>query len=798
MLTDNRRIEAMREQINALNDAGVRRTWFYPMAYESLKTTRGESIQMRRAKAEAYLLENGPIELHPYELLAGTMTAYCPVIDHMGKEERTKRAEEILDAYLAKKRSEKAEDANARNRIKTFEAEFTSKKSRWALMSRVYHDASITYEELQALIAEMAEVYRDEKDLEYYEIGRELERGFKIDYGKEVKQENDSLPWFAANHLSLNYGKVVKQGMDGVLAEIREREAKADPEKKEYYQAAYLTAQAEVTFILRHAKALREAAQKETGARRAELLQMAENCEHAAHRPSESFWEGLQLVWLLHMGMSYLWGSALSFGRFDQYMRDLYLQTLEDGIMTREQAEELLCCFWLKVNEPKLRTVQSLTLGGITPEGEDAANELTRLCLEVVREMKLPYPNVGVRIHEKNPSWLLDAVAESVKSGSGQPMIMTDKVWIANLKRLGYADHYANDYYNMGCVEIMVPGKQPNWGVTDPIAFPMLFEKVFARYRNGEVQLSTFEEFESEYLQVLSEAVTADYEEARSKIADLPGRCYDPYASWMIDGCLESGRDMFQGGSELGTHWSFYAYGLGTAADSMAAVKKHVYEEKQLTIEELSRLLADNFNGAEGLRLLLENKTAHYGNDDLYVDELGKHILAAFDNQVLSYNRPDEKNKYVTTLFSYFFHIYHGEITGATPNGRKKGGVFSDSMSPAQGKDTEGPTRMLNSVLHLDHSGVTGGYALNIKINPELVTTEAGTKALRTLIAAYVDAGGPQIQFNFVNVEELKKAKEHPADYRNLIVRIGGYCEYFINLDSVLQDEIITRTVHGL
>lgn len=793
MMTE--RIRLMQEHVNALNDAGARRTCFYPLAYESLKTTRGESIQMRRAKAQAHILENAPLAVHPYELIVGSMTDFSPVNERvLTKEEQRAKAHAVMDAYRERKRSQR-EAQKDRSTIKTFEAEFTTRKSRWALMSRVYHDASITYAELQDLIAEMKRDYAGAEDLEPYEFGRELERAFKIDYGAEVKQEIDSLPWFAANHLSLNYGRIVHTGF-GAL--IRDLEARKNAGGGEYYEAALLVARAASGLVARYAGRVREEAQWADGVRRGELLSIAAMLEKLSTEPAGSFREGVQLMWLLHIMASFLWSSALSFGRFDQYMYDLYAADIEKGAITRDEAEELLCCLWLKINEPCLRTVQSMTLGGVTPEGEDAANSLTYLCLDVVEEMKLPYPNVGVRINDKNPPELLKRATKSISAGAGQPMVMTDSVWIANLKKLGYADRYANDYYNMGCVEIMIPGKMQNWGVTEPIAFPMLYDTLFDRLRRGEVRADTFEAFERAYLDVLREEVSADYQEALCKIADKPRRCYDPFASLMIDGCIETGKDMFQGGSELGTHWCFYAYGLGTAADAMAAVKKHVYEDGRLTIEEMADVLARDFAGDEALRLRLENKTPHYGNDDAYVDALAKRILSAFDDQVFAYNDPQNPNKFVNTLFGYFFHIYHGEITGATPNGRHKGETFSDSMGPSQGKDVEGPTKMLSTVLSLDHSAVTGGYALNVKINPSLVKSDAGREALCTLMRGYIDAGGPQVQFNFVDAETLKKAKLEPQKYRNLIVRIGGYCEYFVNLDSALQDEIITRTVHDL
>lgn len=792
----NKRIEQLRNHVNNLNDEGVRKTLFYSLAYESLKTTRAESVQVRRAKAQAHILQHMPLAVHPYELIAGSLTEYFPIEENIPDEQQQiEQASLLLDTYL-QNRNTKTEKALDRKKIKTFESDFTTKKSRWALMSRVFYDASISYEQLQKLIGVMAKKY--EGILEKYEIGRELERSFKIDYGKEVTGEIDSLPWFAANHLSLNYASIMQTGLLQLQKDLDKKHLHASDEQKEYYAAAITVANAATDFIVRYAQTLEDKALSTNGQRKEELLEMSKICKKLSCEKAETFREGVQMVWLLHIMMSALWGSALSFGRFDQYMSPLYEQDIKEKRISELEAKELLCCMWMKINEPRMRTVQSLTVGGITPQGENAANSLTKLCIDVVKEMKLPYPNVGVRIHPKNPDWLLDAVVDSVCMGCGQPMIMTDEVWISNLKKLGYSEEYANDYYNMGCVEIMIPGKQPNWGVTDPIAFPMMFGRIFKKYKKGEVLLNNFEEFEAAYLAELDDAIQKDKDEAFGKILDMQGKCYDPFASLMIDDCTSVGKDMFQGGSKFGTHWSFYAYGLGTAADTMMAIKKFVYDKKVFGINQMAELLEQNFDGSEEWRKMLDTQTPHYGNDIKEVDDLANNIVSHFNNRVLSFNSPKDINKYVSTLFGYFFHVYHGEITGATANGRKNGEAFSDSMGPSQGKDTEGPSSMLNSILQLDNSEVTGGYALNLKISPSLVKDKAGVNAIKALFKTYIQKHGPQVQVNFVDVKTLKDAKSNPEKHRNLIVRIGGYCEYFVNLDKALQDEIIARTIHEL
>jgi formate C-acetyltransferase len=793
----NDRIRAMRDHVRALNDAGVRRNNFYALAAASLRETVGESIPMRRAKGIVHLLENTPLEIHPHELIVGSITGLCPLEPNLPSYgEQKLQAIGIIENFLRNKGRPKAND---RDEVKTFEAVFATLESRWALMSRVHHDASLAYDQFQKLLGEMRAHFAGRAGLRDYEIGRELERALKIHYAKSDKMLIDELPWFAANHLSYQYDLAFSLGLDGLRARIAEKlEPARDSAAREFYETSLLVLEACSRFIERYADKAAEVAGKSDPGRAAELNAVAAVLRKIAHAPSDTFAEALQTVWMLHLIASVTGGSALSFARFDQYMFPLYQSGIERGSISREQAGELLCCLWLKINEPKMRTVQSLTLGGITPEGKDAANDLTRLCLEVTREMKLPYPNIGLRVNGNNPDWLQVEAAATIMAGIGHPMILNDKVWIANLERLGYPAEAANDYYNMGCVEIMIPGTQPNWAPTDPIAFPMLIEDVFRKFKEGSLAADDFEGFLGGYLDELRGAVRRDYEQAMAKKRGMRGKCFDPFASLLVGDCLDRGKDLFQGGSRHPTHWSFYGYGLGTITDSLSAVKKFVYDDQAVTLDELSLALDDDFIGHERLKAMLDRHTPAFGNDLDDVDGIADRIYRCFNDAVFELNDPnDPDDRFVSTLFSYFFHVYHGEITGATPNGRGRGAPFSDGVGPSQGKDAEGPTCTLNSVLKLDHSKATGGFALNVKTSPTLLRGEKGAAALRTLIGAYVDGGGPHIQFNFVDHEAMKDAQIHPERHRDLIVRVGGYCEFFVNLDRGLQSEIIQRTCHG-
>lgn len=792
------RIHALREQIHRMNSAGVYRTDMYRLAATSLRATEGMPVQLRRANAIAHILSNVNIVIHEHEPFAGSMLGMWTLCEDLPPYE-AQRAHAIgaLDALAASKPAPGDTDLS-RAHVMNMEDEMAQKKTRWALMSRVHHDASLVYADYQTLLSEM-EVRYAEMGLTKPEVAKVLERELRIPYDADDRALVSTLPWIPGNHIGLAYWLVLEKGFGGMLTEIKQGAAQSadDASKREYYEAAEICCQAMIDYIRRTAHAVRMHAQTSglQSDRRQELQEMAHILDTIATSPASTYREALQTVWSLHIMANLVGGSALSFSRFDQYMRPYYEADIARGV-PRDALKALTCCFFLQVNDPKIRTVQSLTVGGITPEGTDGCSDLTRLCLEVTREMKLPYPNMGVRVHEKNPDWLHDEIIRTVQAGCGQPMVLNDHVFIDNLKRLGYPDNAANDYYNMGCVEIMIPGKQPNWGVTDFVSFPMFFEPLFARYASGEPIPETFDAFMDAYLALLESAVQLRHKEAQSKQRSMENSCFDPLCSLLTEDCIARGSDMHQGGSRYPAHWSIYAHGLATLVDSLSAIRTCVYEAKHVDLQTLMQALHRDF--AEDAQLLrtLETKTPTYGNDLDAPDEIAARVFSCFTDAIFRLNEGIDQPKYVSTFFSYFSHVLSGEVLMATANGRRRAMSLSDSMAPSQGKDTGGPTKMLNSVLKLDHTKVTGGYALNLKINPSIARSEKGAMALSSLLRAYLLSGGPQLQINFVDIDTMRDAQIHPDQHRDLIVRVGGYCEYFTNLDRTLQDEIIGRTIH--
>ncbi len=794
------RIERLREHIEALNGAGVRRTTFFPLIAESLKRTLGEPRPIRRAKAFAHLLDSVVQVVHPHELIVGSIVGRWPLAEGLPSSgEREAEALECLERY----REAKREGECGQDRVLS---------RRWALMARDHYDASVPYDELQRLIGEMQARFADAPDLSDREIGRELERHFVFDYGEQTRRLFAELPWHAANHLDLNYGKVVRRGLRSLRDEtVERRAAAADDEARTFYESARIAMDAALRFTERYAATTEAEAGKPavSAERAAELRAMAAIVRKVARGAPETFREAVQAVWMTHAIANICGGAALSFARFDQYMHPLYRRDVDEGVLARDEAKALVSCVWLKVNEPKMRTVQSLCLAGTTPGGDCGANDLTRLCLEVCREVGQPYPNVSVRVSRATPAWVWDEIVETMKAGIGHPMVLNDEVWVPNFVRLGYPAEAARDYYNMGCVEMMLMGRMGLWAGCGHVPMADLPERVF---RHGAADprdetgaeagplesLASFDEFLGAFIAQVGHCVRRGRENAERGDEHRRGAWYDPFASALIDDCLERGRDLYQGGARHAPPRPIGSQGLGTAADALAAVKRLVYDERRLTLGELWGILQADWEGHEALRVECDRRMPCFGNGDPEADAIARRIFAAYANAVHALNDGSMDGPFTTTMFSYTGHIHGGESIMATANGRRAGEPISNGIGPSQGHDVEGPTQLIHSVTALDHAHMTGACAFNLKLNATLVRGEEGSDALKGLLKTYVGKGGCQIQVNFVDPETLRDAQAHPERHRGLIVRVAGYCEYFNSLDCRLQDEVIRRTAHGV
>ena len=784
------RTHALKTSVQDLCDAGVRKTTFYPLIAESLVETLDLPRQIRRAKAFAYLLDNVIQTVLPYELLGGSIIGMWPLVEDVPYEDNLKAAYEAVENEINPKKQEPEKELVEGL---SFEARVNRRfLSRFALMARDHYNANIRYSDMQNIIKELKIHYKGNDKIQPYTIGKVMEKFFVFDYGDDVMNLINELPWISANHTHLNYGMVINTGFGALLDKTAKLLKKAtdtgDAEKEEFYTAVKISLEAVIRYITRYSDEYKKAADEEADPDRAtELEEISSLLKKAATEKAGSFREAMQLMWITHIIASINLGSAMSFARFDQYMYPFYKADIDAGQITEDEARELIVHMILKVNEPKMRTVQSLALGGTTPDGLDATNDLTRIILEAAREVKMPYPNISLRVAgELTPDWAYDEAIKTIKAGFGMPMLVNDDVWIKNFESLGYPVEYAREYYNMGCVEMMIQNRQAHWlgELGNTVTFPVILDSILTDHADNKLTVDNFEDIMTEMTIRIKKLVkTFGGETAKRYIEENHRYAYDPFGSALIYNCLDKGKDMYHRGSELPSQMPIGGSGLGTAVDSLSVIKTMVYDRKEINLADLTKIVKSNFKGNEALRLKLSNIANRYGNDDDAVDSIAQKLFLTATEAVHSLNDGTNEDKFVNSYFSYTAHVSFGETLGATPDGRKAGEPLSDGLGPVQGKDIEGPTKLFNSLLKLDYRHLTGANATNLKISPSIMGTKTGVLAFRNLLKAFLADGGPQIQINMVRQEDLIEAQTNPSKHRDIVVRIAGFCEYFVNLD---------------
>ncbi len=623
--------------------------------------------------------------------------------------------------------------------------------------------------------------------------------------------------------------KIYHKGMLDFRADIERSLASLDDlhdpdayDKRQQLQAMAVCADALIRFAGRHAEKARDLAAREADPqRRQELLRIAEICSWVpAHAPRD-FWEALQYYWFVHLGVTTELNPWDSFcpGHLDQHLYPFYVRGLEEGTLTREQAEELLQCFWIKFNNqpapPKVGVTAAesgtytdfaqINLGGLSPDGSDAVNELTYLILDVIEEMRLLQPSSSIQVSKKSPDRFIERAAEIIRTGFGQPSVFNADLVVEELIRQGKSIVDARQGGTSGCVETGAFGKE-NYNLTGYFNLPKVLEitlhngvdprtgKRLGPETGDPTQFETFEELFAAFERQLNYFVDIKIR-GNAVIERLYARYMPaPFLSLLIDDCIATGRDYHDGGARYNTSY-IQGVGLGTITDSLTAIRYHVFDHRTVTMEELLDVLRDDFEGHERVRQMLLNRTPKYGNDDDYADGVMVQVFEAYFDAVDG--RPNTKGGvYHINLLPTTCHVYFGSVTGATPDGRKAWTPLSEGVSPVQGADRRGPTAVLRSLAKMDHVR-TGGTLLNQKFTPRLLQDEAGLEGLVRLIRTYFKLDGHHVQFNVVDAATLRAAQEHPEQYRDLIVRVAGYSDYFCDLSRALQDEIIARTEHG-
>lgn len=651
------------------------------------------------------------------------------------------------------------------------------------------------------------------------------------DYFKEASRLNEIGVGTAScvpGHLIPNYAKVMRIGLKGIVEEYEELlKGNLSPDHREFIESLILSCKTAQSVSVRYAKKAKQLAESETDSKRKEELEkIAEICNRGPWEVPSSFWEALQSLWIVHMlvmaAESYP-GAGLSHGRWDQYLYPFYKKDIDSGAITREQAREIMQCYWIKHNyvydyQGKLGINQGInssfgqlmTLSGCGPNGEDLTNDLTWLALDVIEDMNLFEPKPNVRLHKNTPQDFLIRVSEMVAKAQGSPFLMNfDEHSIEGMIWQGVPREEAWDYGIVGCLENTMQGNDRsdtvdvNLNLVKAVEFAMNDGKDLATgkqigIKTGDpLTFTSFDQFLGAVKAQLVESIRLLTE--AGNMADTVRAKYQPtpYLSALMDKCAENGKDVNEGG----TVWNFNTVegmGIATVADSVAAVKKMVYDEKKTSMSELVQAIQANFEGFEELRQLLRSKAPKFGNDDDYVDDIARELSMFWAEEAFKHKNPYTGRQFRAGYLSWNYFIPLAPLTAATPDGRRRGEFISGGVGAVQGMDSKGPTASIRSVGKLGLETIPNGASHTITLSPSMVKTKEHVEKLAALLRAYNEVGGTALQINVIDGETLREAQKNPDAYSNLMVRVTGYNAYFTQVGRELQEEIITRTEHSL
>ncbi len=645
----------------------------------------------------------------------------------------------------------------------------------------------------------------------------------------------------APGHTALD-GKIYQRGMLDFKAEIAGLLASIDylndPEatdKAEEWKAMEISCDAVILFAERHAELAERMAEElgiaisncdedETvienrGTRRTELLRIAEVCRRVPSHAPRNLWEAIQMYWFVHLGtITELNGwDAMNPGHFDQHLAPFYEKELAEVTLTREQAKELISCFWIKVNNhpapPKVgitaresgtyNDFTNINIGGIRRDGSDGTSELSYLLLEVAEELHILQPGFSVHIGKQTPDAFLMAAMRVIRQGHGYPSVFNPDVYVAELVRQGKSLEDAHEGGCSGCIEVGAFGKEA-YLLTGYLNVPKILEVTLNNGINPVTGIpvglqtgdprtfQTYEELYDAFLKQLHYVV-----DLKMRVSNYIDRMFAKYApapflSVVIDDCVTRGRDYYDGGPRYNTSY-IQCCGLGTTTDSLAALKHHVFEAQRFPMDRVLNAVLHNFEGEEVLRQTIMNRTPFFGNDDDFADSIAVQVYNDLVDAIDGKPNIKPGGKYHLNMLSTTCHVYFGKVMGATPNGRLSGKSISDGTSPSHGADTHGPSAVMKSLTKFDHTR-SGGTLLNQRFLPSLLKKEEDRVKLGQLIRSYFTLGGHHVQFNIVDTATLLAAQACPSDYKDLMVRMAGYSDYFNDMNADLQREVIERT----
>ena len=629
----------------------------------------------------------------------------------------------------------------------------------------------------------------------------------------------------APGHTALD-GKIYRKGMLDFKNEIQEHidslDFLNDPDaidKKEQLTGMSISCDAAIVFAERHANLAEEKAKIEKDPRRRqELIKITEVCKWVPANAPRNFWEAIQMYWFVHLGtITELNGwDAMNPGHFDQHLAPFYEKEIAEGTLTREEAKELLSCFWIKVNNhpapPKVgitakesgtyNDFTNINIGGLKRNGSDGVSEVSYIMLEIIEELHVLQPGNSVHIGSRTPDRFLKEACKVIRQGHGYPSVFNPDIYIPEMLRQGKSLEDARDGGCSGCIEVGAFGKEA-YILTGYLNVPKIVEITL---NNGINPLSgkrvsietgdprnfeTYQDLYKAFLKQLNYIVGQKI--LVSNYIDSMFAKYSPatFLSIVIEDCITKGKDYYNGGPRYNTNY-IQCTGLGTVTDSLSTLKKHVFEDRTFTMNTILNAIDNNFEGEEILRQTILNNTPFYGNDDNYADNIALQVY--YDLFVAIDGKPNIKGEsFHLNMLSTTCHVYFGKVMGATPNGRLAHKSISDGTSPSHGCDTNGPSAVIKSLTKIDHVK-SGGTLLNQRFLPSLLKRDEDIVKLGQLIRTYFALGGHHIQFNIVDTATLYAAQENPDDYKDLLVRMAGYSDYFNDMNADLQQEVIDRT----
>ena len=681
-------------------------------------------------------------------------------------------------------------------------------------------------DEQRSYVREHIFPYWKNQSLEEYFLAQLPEESAKLVIDTGII-DNDSKWRQAVGEITPDYQDILfVKGFGGIRKEAEEKLSKlnyANPEELEkitFYQSIILIAKGIIRLANRYSEKAKQIAEGEKDEiRKQELLHIAEVCSRVPEHPPASFHEAVQFVWFTQLGGVISENPlALNLGRFDQYMYPFLEEDLKQEILTRQDAQELVEALWLKLSEwvwtissntagffAGYNQFQNLTVGGKTREGFDATNLLSYMCLKATDSVRTHQPGLSVRIHTDCPQEFLAAVCDLVSTGTGFPAIHNDQAGTQMLLQVGYEPEDARDWNNCGCV---VPHfrKTGEWTSAVNVNFAAALEYAMNQGKsrmNGEImgesekevsQFTNYEELEAAFLKQLDHlvhhSVVASIVAQKLHTQMVPR----PFLSACVDDCMARGVDLNKGGAHYNVGPVLTGIGLAVVANSLAAIKKLVFEDKVTTLNELNQALNADWDDFPQLREQAQ-AAPKYGNDDDYVDRIAVKISNHYYRETRSHKDIFGSN-FNSAFMGISNYIPTGRVIGATPCGRKAGQPLTEGVSPFAGSDVESPLAAMRSSAKVNHDVHTGGTLLNLRLGEDLLATPRGKHNLGALIQAYFALGAFHVQFNTISTETLRKAQKRPEMYKDLLVRVAGYSTQFVNLSPEMQEAIIVRNAH--